>query len=120
MRPKWRTQDVDIRLALGANGRQVAFLTTQDTTLPVGAATVAAGPALRSQLFGIAPHDYSMPAGSAVLPAAIPALADIFPRGARRGEIPWRRCGRSKTRDGLAGLIQSKQRPSLILIEAGS
>jgi len=83
---KRRTQEIGIRLALGADSRQVALLMMQDMALPVGAslllgsaAAVAAGPAIRSQLFGIAPHDYSILAGSAVVLAAISAVAGYLP-----------------------------------------
>jgi ABC-type antimicrobial peptide transport system permease subunit len=64
---KRRTQEIGIRLALRADGHQVALLMMRDM--------MAAGPAIRSQLFGIAPHDYPVLAGSAVVPAAISAVA---------------------------------------------
>jgi predicted permease len=83
---KRRTQEIGIRLALGADSRQVAVMLMRDLALPVGAslllggaAAAVAGPALRSQLFGIAPHDDSMLAGSAVLVALVSAIAAWLP-----------------------------------------
>jgi predicted permease len=83
---KRRTQEIGIRLALGAGTRDVAGMLAKDMAMPVlaslaigAAAAVAAAPALRSQLFGIAPHDYSTLAGAEIFLALVAGLAAWLP-----------------------------------------
>lgn len=83
---KGRTREIGVRIALGARRRQVALALVKDIAWPAGAslfvgaaASVALRPAIRSQLFGIAPRDISMLAGSAALIVCIAGLAAYLP-----------------------------------------
>lgn len=83
---KRRTQEIGIRLALGAGGRQVARMLMTEMAAPVlaslapgAAAAMALGPVIRSQLFGIAPHDYSTLLLASAFIALVAAVAAYLP-----------------------------------------
>lgn len=83
---KRRTQEIGIRLALGAGSREVAGMLLKDIAVPVATslligvgAALALAPAIRSQLFGIAPRDYSTLVASAAILALIAGLAAYLP-----------------------------------------
>ena len=83
---KGRTHEIGVRIALGARRRQVALALVKGIAWPAGgsllagaAACLALQPAIRSQLFGIAPYDVSTLAGSAVLIVCIAGLAAYVP-----------------------------------------
>jgi predicted permease len=83
---KGRAHEIGVRIALGARRRQVALALVKGIAWPAGASLLAGGaacialrPAIRSQLFGIAPHDLSMLAASAALIVCIAGLAAYLP-----------------------------------------
>jgi predicted permease len=83
---KRRTQEIGIRLALGARNRQVSGMLMREMAIPVAvslllgaAGALAAGPAIQSQLYGIASNDYATLGGAAIVMAAVAALAAWLP-----------------------------------------
>ncbi|HEV2447022.1 MAG TPA: ABC transporter permease [Candidatus Sulfopaludibacter sp.] len=83
---KRRTREIGIRLAMGAGARAVTAMLMMDLAAAVafslalgGAAALALVPAIRTQLFGIPPRDYSTLLASAALLALIAAVAAYLP-----------------------------------------
>jgi ABC-type antimicrobial peptide transport system permease subunit len=81
-----RTPEVGIRRALGAPANAVTWLVLRQTLVPVLAGllfglggALGAGRILKSQLFGISPHDPLSLAAAAVGLLAVAALATLLP-----------------------------------------
>jgi putative ABC transport system permease protein len=81
-----RTREIGVRMALGARGTDVLGLVVGQGMRPVlaglavgVAGSFAAGRAISTLLFGVAPHDALTTAGAATLLAAVGALACYFP-----------------------------------------
>ncbi len=81
-----RTNEIGIRMALGANSRQVLWMVLQETLLLVTAGAAAGVPLalfatrfIRAQLFGIEPYDPMTLAAAIVLMGMIAALAGYLP-----------------------------------------
>jgi predicted permease len=81
-----RTQEMGIRLALGASRGQVSGLLLREAALVLAvglavgtAATVALGQAAKAMLFGLTPHDPAMLLCAAVLLSMVGAVASYFP-----------------------------------------
>jgi ABC-type antimicrobial peptide transport system permease subunit len=81
-----RTQEIGIRIALGAGraavyrmvGRQAALLIAASVVIG-GAGAVAVTAALRSTLFGFAPDDYTLPLAAAGLLCLAALAASYLP-----------------------------------------
>jgi ABC-type antimicrobial peptide transport system permease subunit len=81
-----KTRDIGVRIALGANARQVLRLVAHDGTMLIGAG-IAAGVVLAllssrwlsSLLFGVTPADPVSLGGSVILVLAVAALATLIP-----------------------------------------
>ena len=81
-----RTQEIGVRVALGATAENIFRLLLLQTTVPVGAGLVlglaAAGmltPYLASQIYGVTARDPWTLGGAAVLLGAVAAVASILP-----------------------------------------
>ncbi|HEY1340321.1 MAG TPA: ABC transporter permease [Bryobacteraceae bacterium] len=81
-----RTREIGIRMALGASIRDVLWLVVREVLVLVGIglaiglpAAYAVGQLLRSQLFGIAPHDPAVIALATFGMIAVAALAGCLP-----------------------------------------
>jgi putative ABC transport system permease protein len=81
-----RTREVGIRMALGASAKQIAGLFVSEAAGMMALSTLigvpcalAAGTLLRSQLFGVEPHDPATLAGCIVCVALTIILASIAP-----------------------------------------
>ena len=94
-----RTQEIGIRLALGASRGAVAGMLMRDVALLVaasavlgGAGSVAATRAIRNMLFGFGPNDYSMLLWAGLLLMVVAVAA---------GYVPARRAARLDPMDAL-------------------
>jgi len=81
-----RTQEIGIRLALGARGRTVAGMLMREVGVLVGVSALVGGAgavvmarALRSMLFGLGTAEYSLLLLAAILLAAVAAAAGYLP-----------------------------------------
>jgi len=81
-----RTQDIGIRMALGASARKVVWLVVRDVLVLVAAGTAIGLPAalfltrlLASQLFGIAPNDPVVIALATLGIAGVAGIAGYLP-----------------------------------------
>jgi ABC-type antimicrobial peptide transport system permease subunit len=81
-----RTNEIGIRLALGAQTGRVMWMVLKESLLLLGigvvlglGATLAAGRAIRSMLFELSPSDPLTLAGSVVVIAVVVMLAAWFP-----------------------------------------
>ena len=81
-----RTQEIGIRLALGASRGQVSGMLLREVALVLtigltlgGAATVALGQSVKALLFGVTPHDPVMLAFAAALLSVVALVAGYLP-----------------------------------------
>ena len=81
-----RTQEIGIRLALGASRVQVSGLLVREVALVLGVGLVLGGGAmlalgqfLRAMLFGLSPHDPAMLASAAALLSVVGLAAGYLP-----------------------------------------
>jgi predicted permease len=96
-----RQNEIGVRMALGARPRDVAWPVVRSALLVVGIGAICGGAGalalvrlLRSQLYGVAPHDPITLAGSALFLLAVAALAAWLParRAARIDPMVALRC----------------------------
>ena len=81
-----RTREIGIRIAIGAQRRQVLSLIARESMLLVAggvlsgvAVALAAGRYISSQLYGLEPHDVMTIASAIALMAAVSAAAGYLP-----------------------------------------
>jgi ABC-type antimicrobial peptide transport system permease subunit len=81
-----RTQEIGVRMALGATRADVVSLVVRQAAVPLGAglvvgvvASLALSGVLRAQLFGVSPRDPWTLAGATVLLAGVGILASLIP-----------------------------------------
>ena len=81
-----RTNEIGIRIALGAERRDIIWMVLRDTLILVGLGIVFGVPAalasarlIRNQLFGLTPNDPLTLAGAALLLTAVAAVAGYLP-----------------------------------------
>ena len=81
-----RRNEIGLRMALGARPQDVAWPVVRGALLMAGAGTIVGGAGalalvqlIKSQLYGVAPHDPATLLGSALLLVAVAALAAWFP-----------------------------------------
>ena len=81
-----RTQEIGVRMALGATRADVIALVVRQAAVPLGAglvvgamASLALSGVLRAQLFGVSPRDPWTLVSAAVLLACVGLLASLIP-----------------------------------------